>query len=331
MSVWVGSYSAKGGEGLYRLTTRDGQAVVAGVEPQIANASYGVASSRHGLVYFVDEQDEGRISAWHPSARKRTSSVPSGGAAPCFLALSPDEQWLACANYADGVIALFRIDPSSGDLLELVSRFAAPCDAGPDPERQDGPHAHCIVFAENGATLYHVDLGFDRVFRHDLDGGRIVASHVAFTAPAGSEPRHLLLHPDGVHALLICELSAQLLLLTHAPDGTLTCVDVVDTCPDKGATANLGGHLAFDADGHVLVTNRGHDSLVRFAVRGGKLEMLDWRSTCGASPRHFLQWEHGALIAHEESGSLTHVRWDQPTASPIGCVPGAAFVIDLPD
>lgn len=332
MAVWVGSYGEKGGEGLYRLAMQDGRMVVAGVEPRIANASFGVASAHHGVAYFVDEQEQGRITAWHHQpAWERMSSLPSGGAAPCHLALSADERWLACANYANGAVAIFSIDPSTGDVLEMVSQFTAAGETGPDPQRQDDPHAHCVVFTRDGDTLYHVDLGLDRVFRHDLDEGRIVASQVALAAPAGAGPRHLLFHPDGIHALLICELSAQLLLLIHKPDGTLACVDAVATSPGDDANDNLGGHLACDADGHVLVTNRGNDNLARFAVSGGKLELRDWRATGGASPRHFLQQDGAVLVAHEESGSLTHVRWDRSTTLPIGRVPGAAFVIDLPD
>lgn len=330
MALWVGSYSKAGGKGLYRLEEGQGRLNVADIEPRIANASFGVVS-RHGMAYFVDEQDEGRITAWrHHEGWLRMSSLPSGGAAPCYLALSHDERWLACANYDDGVVALFRLDPSSGDLLELSARITQH-GAGPDPERQDGPHAHCVLFASDGSALYHVDLGLDRVFRHDLENGNIVASHLAFATSPGAGPRHLMFHPDGAHALLICELSAQLLLLRHGSDGSFTCIDATPTTPKPSIEENLGGHLAIDAKGRVLITNRGHDSLVRFTICRDKLEMLDWHHTGGTSPRHFVPSQDGALIAHEESGTLTQVLWGKPSALPVATIPGAAFVIDIPD
>lgn len=329
MAFWVGSYRGKGGKGLYALSAADGRVVVTEAEPRIANASFGIFSPRHGVTYFVEEE-AARVAAWrYDEAWHPMTDLPSGGTAPCYLALSPDERWLACANYADGVVALFRLDPDNGDLVGLAS-CGAPGGAGPDPERQEGPHAHCVVFASDGGVLYHVDLGSDRVFRHRLEDGHIAASEVAFSAPAGFGPRHLLFHPDGVHALLICELSAQLLLLAIEADGSFACLDSVATIPQAGGGDNLGGHLAIDDQGRVLVTNRGRDSLVRFVIREARLEMLDWRPTGGASPRHFAQHQGGALVAHEESGSLTRVWWDRSEPSSVADIPGAAFVIDIP-
>lgn len=329
MAIWVGTYRGKGGEGLYRLHHDGGRWTVTGCEPWIGDASYVVWSDRHQLAYVVEERQEGRIAAWRFDGRwEQVAELPSGGALPCFLGLSPDGLTLACANYGDGTLATFALDPATGTPTRLLSTYR-PSGRGTDPERQDGPHAHCAVFGRDDA-LYHVDLGVDRVFRHSLHGGRITASATAFSASPGSGPRHLLLHPDGVHALLITELSAQLLLLRR-DGGTFAQVDAVPTCPQPGSQDNLGGHLALDADGTVLVTNRGHDSLVRFDLRDGTLTLRDWSHTGGSSPRHVVEYEGRIIVAHEEGGGVGQVAPGEARACPMADVPGAACLVHIPD
>jgi 6-phosphogluconolactonase len=328
MGLWVGSYQAKGGEGLYPLRREEGRLVAGAAEPRIENGSFAVWSDRHRLAYIVDEQEDGRIGAWrHDGAWHRVAEVPSGGAMPCYLALSADHRWLACANYGDGTVTVFRLDPQSGGPVEIAGRHQ-PTGHGPDPERQDGPHAHCVLFGADDGELFHVDLGLDRVFRHRLEEGRIVGTDIAFAAPPGSGPRHLLFHPDG-YALLICELVARLLLLRREGDG-FTCLHAVPTAPEEASKDNLGGHLAIDADGIILVTNRGHDSLARFGLRDDRLEMLSWQPTGGASPRHLLPGDE-ILVAHEEGGGVTSLTRGAGHARPVSDIPSAPFILEIPD
>jgi 6-phosphogluconolactonase len=331
MGLWVGSYGEKGGKGLYPLDPCDACFVFGDPEPRIANASFAVWSAQHRLVYVVNDQDDGRIAAWRPGeAWQPVGDVPSGGALPCYLAVSPDGQWLACANYGDGVVTIFAIDPDTGAIDKLVSSYK-PSGHGCNAERQDGPHAHCVVFAEDSRTLYHVDLGLDRVFRHDLDGGLIASTDIAFAAPPGSGPRHLMFHPAGF-ALLLCELSAQLMLLRR-DDTQLTCIQVVPTAPEPVSGENLGGHLAIEPAGDILVTNRGHDSLVGFALRGKRLEIVGWHHSGGQSPRHLHVVGDRVIVAHEEGGGLTSVPLPGCDLGilRIAAIPGAAFVLDIPE
>lgn len=105
--------------------------------------------------------------------------------------------------------------------------------------------------------------------------------------------------------------------------------------PEPFAGDNLGGHLKMHPlTGEVLVTNRGHDSIVTFAARGGGLRQKVWTFTGGASPRHF--WSDGkvAIVAHEDSGSVSMVSFgdsDRPAQLVTTLsVPGAAFALETP-
>jgi 6-phosphogluconolactonase len=336
MSLWVGTYAERGGGGLYPVEIRGCGLHLGQPEPSIANASFGLWSRRHSLAYFVDEQEAGPVTASKRIAGGWEEMVASGsgGALPCFLALHPPGTHLVVANYADGSVALLRLDPRTGLIRELVD-VQRPSGSGADAQRQRGPHAHCVRFSEDGRSLYGVDLGLDLVVRCPLAEDRLGAPTTAFAAPPGSGPRHLLFQRGGKTALLLTELSAELFLLDHTAGGGFACVDRVALLPEPCAGDNLGGHLKWDrATGDALVTNRGHDSLVAFAVRNTALRPKDGTFTGGASPRHF--WSAGkvALVAHEESGTVSLVSRSEGdrAATPMATVtvPGAAFVLEMP-
>lgn len=328
---WIGTYSARG-SGFCPIIARDRTLHLGEPEPAIANASFAVWSPGHRIAYVVNETEQGRIAAW-----KRThgswaliGEVSSGGASPCYLSLSPEGRCLSVANYADGALSIVPIDSHTGAVCELSDRYRPEArlkDADADLERQDGPHAHCAIFADDGQTFYHVDLSLDRVFRHRLEGGRITFSDIAFETPRGFGPRHLLFHPDNVLAVLLCELAAALFLLRRE-GGVLTFLDCVSTSPEPCADGNLGGHIAIAGDGAVLVSNRGHDSIVRFRVVEGRLAMSGWWLTGSSSPRHFVANGDAALVAHEQGGMVTRVALSEPGGAMERIeVPGAAFVL----
>lgn len=334
--LWVGTYQAKGGKGLYPLVPAGDGFQSGEPVPAIANASYGVWCSRHRTCYFVDEQEAGRVTAWARTDDGRWRErgfCGSGGALPCYLALHPERRFLALANYGDGSLAVIALDPETGRIAELVD-VVRHAGRGADPKRQASPHVHCVVFAERGEALYAVDLGLDRVMRYELQDGRLGKGEVAFEAPPGSGPRHLVLDHGAGHAWLISELSAELTLLQER-GRSFVPVDAIATAtvPQPSGGANLGGHLALSGDGGVLVTNRGHDSLVAFDLRDGGIAMRGWRPTGGRSPRYFLRNGRRVLVAHEESGEVTEIAGPgaEQTSTRRWTVPGAAFLIDIPD
>lgn len=328
MTLWVGTYREQGGRGLMPLVSLDPLSVGEPTQ-DIANASFGVWSARHRLAYFVDEREDGRVGAWRRDGAGwvPAGSSETGGAAPCFLSLSNEGSLLAAANYSDGTVGLIGLNPETGCPERLIDLYRGR-GHGPDPERQEGPHAHCVLFAEDDAALYHVDLGSDRIYRHEVGPNGFVDTSLAFQAPAGIGPRHLALLPGSDLALLVCELGARILLLRRE-EGGFICLHDVATAPEPSKD-NLGGHLGLMADGSIYVTNRGHDSLVRFAIHDEKLVRQGWWLTGGSSPRHFLIDGTMALVAHEEGGGVTRLNLEG-ALSWRADIPGAAFLIDIPD
>lgn len=254
------------------------------------------------------------------------------------MALDADEGCLAVANYASGSVALFRLDERTGLPIEppILRRNHG---KGPVEGRQDGPHAHCACFGPDRRWLFQADLGTDEVLAYAVDAatGSLGERRVAFRAPAGSGPRHLVFHPVLPLALLVSELASTLTVL-EVGEGILSARRTVSTLPPGFSGESLGGHLSLNSAGdRVYVTNRGHDSIAIFAWdASGALELLQHAPSGGRSPRSFvlLEAERLLLLVNEEGGEISvfNVR-DDGALSPVDAglvVPGAAFLFVAP-
>ena len=332
----VGTYARNGGAGLHQLVHIPGRGWSIGRGNSDAqNASFGTYAPRYQLYYFVDE-DEGCLGAFRleETALVRQARVTTQGSAPCYVALNAEQSCLVVANYGSGSIALFRLDAATG--LPLTSPDVRQnFGSGPVEERQDGPHAHCACFSPDQRWLYHVDLGADEILAYSLDRTRcaVGARQIAFKAPAGSGPRHLVFHPRLPLALLVSELASTLTVL-EVREGRLSTKQTVSTLPPGFVDKNFGGHLSINAAGdRVYVTNRGHDSIAVFDWSArGVLKLLRHVPSGGASPRAFvlLESRQQLLIANEEDGSVVAYSLDSDGCLSLNgrlSIPGAAFLL----
>jgi 6-phosphogluconolactonase len=304
--LFVGTYAKPGGKGIYPLhLATDGALSLRECAAPALNSSFGAHSAARALHYLVDECDS-RVCAWRRQGDgwTRVADLPSGGKEPCYLALDREGARLAVANYKSGSLALFALD---GDGLPAAPPVSfQDSGGGPVKGRQDGPHLHCARFSPDGGSLYAVDLGADHVLRFPLDGARLGQPAVAYQAPAGSGPRHLLLHPERPFALLISELAATLTLLA-LEDGRLAPLATCPTAPRDWHGENLGGHLEWPVGRRAYVTNRGHDSvaLIEVDLERATLTPVQHVPSGGKSPRHFLLLDGRMTVAHEKDGAVT--------------------------
>jgi 6-phosphogluconolactonase len=310
--IFVGTYAESGGPGLQRLGFHAARGwACEGAFPGVRNASFGAYSTRHDLHYLVDEHQAGTVGVFRRSGDdwQEVARVATKGEDPCYIALDADEGMLAVANYGSGTVAVFRLDPATGTPLDDPDVLAN-AGHGPVRDRQGGPHAHCVRFGPDGTWLFHVDLGTDEIlaYRRDPATNRLGERRVAYAAPAGSGPRHLVLHPTLPLAILVSELASTLTVL-RVEGGTLTAVHEVSTLPDGFTGDSIAGHLSLDRSGaRIYVTNRGHDSVAVFDwADGGVPRLLQHVPSGGESPRAFLLLEKERLfvLANEEGNSVT--------------------------
>ena len=85
------------------------------------------------------------------------------------------------ANYNSGSVAVFPVLPD-GKLGE-PSAVVQHTGHGPDPKRQEGPHAHEIEVSPDNRFAIASDLGLDQllVYRFDPSKGTLAANDPPFT------------------------------------------------------------------------------------------------------------------------------------------------------
>ncbi|GAA2066893.1 lactonase family protein [Streptomyces albiaxialis] len=340
-TAYLGTY----GSGIVSCSydTATGALTRTGAFPGITDPSFLALAPSGEVLYALDNgAPEGRVRAFTigdggaltPLGETRST----GGANVTHLSVHPSGRHLLSANYGAGSVAVHALgaDGSVGERTALAQHTGS----GPDPDRQEGPHAHQILTDPDGAFVFAVDLGTDRVYTYGLDadsGALRAVSEVASVPGAG--PRHMVFHPTAPYAYVANELDSTITACALDPaTGRLTRGTSWPTLPDgeDPGTRNYPSEVTISADGRfVYLSNRGHESVAWFAVEdgGAALRLVDTVPSGGSWPRHISLSPSGSLLfagnqygntvgaftVDKETGALT------PSGSPVstpslGCV-----------
>ncbi|KUJ37331.1 hypothetical protein ACZ90_70220 [Streptomyces albus subsp. albus] len=318
--VYLGSFGA--GITVARYDTGSGGLTAVGSFDGVANPSYLALAPSGRVLYALDEQRDGTVRALaigdRGALRPLGQARSTGGDSPTHLSVHPGGRHLLTANYGSGSVAVHTIgaDGALGERTDLVRHHGS----GPDPERQRGPHAHQVLPDPQGRFVLAVDLGTDTVHSYRLDParGRLEPVAEARTAP-GAGPRHLAFHPGGRFAYLVGELDSTVTVAAYDPaHGRLRFGDSLATLPDgtEPGERNYPAGVAVSSDGRfVYVSNRGHDSVARFAVAdgGARLRLLDTVPCGGSYPRYLGLSGSGRLLftGNQRSGTVAVFRVDR--------------------
>ncbi len=329
INLIAGAYSDTDSRGVYQLSydpathSFTDETLLA----ELSNPSYGTASKNQDKHYFVVEDSDGKVQAFN-SDLENTGLTPinsqsTQGIHPCYLALSPDEQHLAVANYSSGNVAVFGLDGSGA--LQDDPRVLQHQGVGVNPERQEGPHAHWAEWNPESTFLYVVDLGLDQVMAYPFDqnSGEIGDGFTALETTPGAGPRHMVFHPTQDRVYLFNELSNEVVAAQRMASGHLQPLQTVSSLPEGFEGATQGAHIAINAAGSRLyVSNRGHDSIAVFEIAGdGTMQLLQHISTGGHWPRFFLLLEEEGLllVANQRSDNVVAFEIDaQGTLTRVG-------------
>lgn len=321
----VGSYSSPDDEGisLYSFNQSTGEVSrVAGLSG-ISNPSFVIFNAEGSRIYSVGE-DAGISSTVNTIAFNRDSltmtlidSRPTGGGAPCHIALSPDESHVMTANYMGGSLTIYPLD--SAGIPQGEPRVIAFSGKGPDAERQSQPHAHFATFTPDGKNLWVTDLGTDRIHTFPVVGGKGLVDSAAMKdlpiAP-GAGPRHVEFHPSLKRAYLIDEI-----------DGMVNVIGIDGDEPrilQRIAADSIGaqgsGDIHLTPDGRFLyASNRlKADGVAIFKVNPetGLLTRTGYQPT-GPHPRNFAITPNGRflLLAARDSNSIEIYRINPETGA----------------
>ena len=289
------------------------------------NPSYAAVAPDARTVYCINEtasfdgEPGGGITAFeriqHTGALRRLNSRPSAGVAPCHVAVHPDGRSLAVANYISGTAAVVALE-ADGRLGSLLHRVQL-SGRGPDPVRQDAPHAHMACFDPVTGRLLVTDLGTDRLLAFDASrrAGSTLVPVARFDTQPGAGPRHVAFHPSGEHVFLVNELASTVVSLRRQGNRLLEHGSA-STLPEGFTGNNLASAVRVATSGQfVFVANRGHDSIavLSFDPADGRLDAVGTYPTAGRGPRDFCQTPDEAclIVANLDSDSLAVLDIDE--------------------
>lgn len=321
--LYVGTYTRGDSEGIYRfyMNPATGELTPAGVTAGVDNPSFLAIHPDLHTLYAVNEVMEfdgksgGALSAFHiePNSGDLTflNQQPTHGGAPCYVSVDADGKVVLVANYAGGNLATYLVqeDGSLSEPADLIQHSGS----GPNPKRQEGPHAHSINLTPDNQYAVAADLGLDKVliYRLDTTTGKLTSHEPpAATVPAGEGPRHFAFHPNGNFFYVINEMGSSVTVFAYDRDRTaFTPLQTISTLPTDWEGKSSCADIHLSPSGRFLYgSNRGHDSIAIFAVDPihGTLAAIGHTSTGGRTPRNFAIDPTGSflLAANQDTHSI---------------------------
>ncbi|MEJ8815972.1 lactonase family protein [Variovorax ureilyticus] len=279
------------------------------------NPSYLLLDEQRRALHCV-HGDGGEISSFKVDVDGRLHGLgmqSTRGTNPVHLATSACKDWVVVANYASGSVVSLPIQ-EDGSLGPVAHLLELPAKAGPHRTQQRGAHPHQVVLDPSGQWFLVPDKGADGIHTVAINEatGELRLVSTLEVAP-GSGPRHLVFRTDGVIAWVVLELSSQVLRTRFdASTGRLEPIARTTTVPDCFTGENTGAGIGLSRDErHLLVSNRGHGSVVRYDVSptGGALSSPTWTRVQGTVPRFIspLPDSDALCVANEDADSIVSV------------------------
>jgi 6-phosphogluconolactonase len=345
--VYAGNYTnvppfargRAGGIGVYRLDPESGA-----LEPlQVAAGSYNptwlTTSPDRRFLYAVDAVSEldgvpgGGVSAWAIDPTTGflgfINRQSTGGPGPCHVGVEATGRYVVVTNYVGGSVAMLPRRADGG--LDPLSDFHQHTGSGPNPNRQERPHAHSVNADPTNRYAFVCDLGLDRVFAYRLDlvGGKLVLDESrTVVARPGVGPRHLAWHPSGRFAFVLNEIDGSVDAFAFDPvECRLTRTNFAPGLPARFVGENTAAEVRALPNGRfVYGSQRGHDSISiwSFDERTGSLALVGNQPSGGKTPRNFTIDAAGRLmlVAHQDDDRVVAFRIDPTTGAlnPTGAV-----------
>jgi 6-phosphogluconolactonase len=320
--LYVGCYTDAGhAEGIHlvRFDTRSGRLEHSTSVNAGANPSFLAVHPNGSALYAVNEAAEhngratGGVSAFAiagSGALARVSEQSSEGRGPCYVSVDRSGRAVLVANYDEGSVALLPI--GAGGALGVATSVDQHHGTGPNAERQEAPHAHCIVADPSNRYALAADLGIDRVLMYGMNLQQGTLQRIErgdATLRPGAGPRHIAFHRRLPLVYVVNELDSTITRLRlDAEHGTLTPLDTISTLPAGWTGTSYAADIHVAPLGNVLyVSNRGHNSIAVFSIAAdGVLALRQTMPTGGDWPRNFSldptrRW---LLVANQHSGTI---------------------------
>ena len=327
MTIFLGCYTdeahANGLKAL-ELDADSGRLSVVAERP-VSNAIYQALSPDGKYLYSCTGEG---LASFRAEGLEPLDSLLLGNCV-CYVAAMQDGRHAVFADYLGGFAGSVEVE--NGRFGKVVKHRHS--GSGPNLPRQSAAHCHQAIPTPDGKGYCVVDLGLDQIVEYP--SGRVFR-----TSPAGAGPRHLVFHPNGRLAFLVCELGNLVLSLSWNVEAGFTLLDTQSTLIDlshkehkghKVTSASLrlcvensnqdkssiAAAIRFTPDMRgIVVSNRGENSLAVFDFdeSTGRLTFKARTMPTGNWPRDFIFVSDSlALVACEHSGEVQGLKYEKDT------------------
>lgn len=297
----VGTYTSKSSEGIYiyKFNTESADFELVSTY-KLDNPSYLSFSADERVMYAVTENNDVKSDcitalSFNNDTGKLTflDQKNVGGAAPCYILVDNFLNKAITANYMGGNIAVFDI-LESGKLSPegIVKSFDSLL--GPNKDRQEQSHLHCVYLSPDKKFLYANDLGADCIYKFNLSNEESLLSEETIKLAPGSGPRHTVFHPNNKWAYTLTELSGEVMAFEYN-NGDLQLFQTILVDPQQAAGS---GDIQITPDGKFLyASNRlKEDGVAILSIAdNGELSYKGYQKT-GVHPRNMVITPNGKLL-----------------------------------
>ena len=300
------AYVAGDGISVWRVNSRDGAMVQAGLFAVEAPTALALDGARGVLYVASASKPDGTVAAYaierDTGVLAPLNAVSSRGIAPGHVSLHPSGKFALVANL-EGGIAVLPID-ATGAL-----------GAASDVQAADGARMAMAAADPEGRFIVASDAGRDRILRFTLDlaTGRLAAASEPVASLSGAAPGRFAFRPDGRVLYVLQQGDGMVVAYDYAPEtAAMQARQRLPALPPDYAGAFRAVDLALSPDGRFLyVVLAGHDVLAVFLVGGdGRLTRIGEAWTEGEEPAGFAFAPDGTMLfaCNRRSGAITSFR-----------------------
>lgn len=316
---YIGTYTKDNSKGIYKFSLDINTGLISNINlaSEIENPTYLTINKENKKLYsvmkYTDENNNlcGGVASFNINedlSLTYLNSLSSIGKSPCYVSLDTINNTLFSGNYHEKNIISYSLN-ETGKINNILSKIT-----------HDGnSHVHFSSLTPDKKYLCVVDLGLDEVILYDYNEG-FLGNKLTLKVKTGSGPRHLVFHPNGQFAYVICEYSSEVIILSYDSILGFTILNYISTIPENYKDTNYPAAIVISSDGKFLYgSNRGHNSIVTYLIsnNGCCLTLVDYYSSYGVGPRDFTLTpnEEFIIISNEISNNITTYRRDKFTGA----------------